>query len=81
MQGKQYHLPTRTVRTTPKSLWTRTFFSLTASFMFGCRVAPDFTLLQPFTVDFANVQQGKELGTGAFATVYEAIYTPYQYDR
>lgn len=55
--------------------------SLTATFMALFRVAPDVTLLQPITVDFATVQQGKELGKGAFATVYEAIYTPYREER
>ncbi len=40
------------------------------------RIAPDVTLLQPLTVDFTSVKQGKELGVGAFATVYEAVYIP-----
>lgn len=75
MQSQQHNIPTLSVSLLllpPSLLLLKNCFHSLA-----CRVAPDVTLLQPFTVDFANVQQGKELGTGAFATVYEAIYTPY----
>ncbi len=40
-------------------------------------LAPDITLVLALTLDFSNVKVGKELGTGAFSTVYEGLYVPY----